>query len=372
MLRALHRIKLTESERISARSHIATFMQSYPAHANVQGTFTIQRSLFIRISPVIAGGLVIVLAIGGTASAAQASLPGDVLYPVKISMEKMQQSLTTSQTAKAELHIAFAEKRLREAEQLITNNSFTTSTKAIIKQNLSDQAGTVASAVTSLAKNNKLDDALSVASSFDAVVSAHDSILERLSAKEDADTSDVQDVVNQHNQDVTEVKDEILPQVIALSQPKANSAANTKRFDAVHKIYETRTSIEQNKKKIDSQSFNDASSQLQTAQDLVDAGNSSMSKGAPNDAYTKFQDAHRMAQQAQLLVEIPSILHLKDQLEGKYKKNGKGSQGKQQTTDSEYSTSSVQKETPTVNILQQRGNVRARNPQSKPSQKLGN
>ena len=52
------------------------------------------------------------------AMASQASLPGDVLYPVKRAIENAQTNLQPDDAAKAQTLIAHAERRLQEAEQL--------------------------------------------------------------------------------------------------------------------------------------------------------------------------------------------------------------------------------------------------------------
>ena len=65
--------------------------------------------------------LMITMVLGGgyaSVSASQGSLPGDVLYPVKLTSEKMQLTFTSDQKEIAQLHIDFAEKRLDEFSQI--------------------------------------------------------------------------------------------------------------------------------------------------------------------------------------------------------------------------------------------------------------
>jgi hypothetical protein len=56
---------------------------------------------------------------GMTALAAQSALPGDVLYPIKTSMEQVQLTLSTSPSGRAHLQLEFAERRLLEIAGLI-------------------------------------------------------------------------------------------------------------------------------------------------------------------------------------------------------------------------------------------------------------
>lgn len=65
--------------------------------------------------------LIIIGLLGGGAGAtyaSQASLPGDVLYPVKLVTERAQVALTVDDTKEAALHLKFSSERLEEVEEL--------------------------------------------------------------------------------------------------------------------------------------------------------------------------------------------------------------------------------------------------------------
>ena len=71
-----------------------------------------------RWAVAIAVILVLFLAGGGTVVASSNSLPGDLLYPVKIATEEVQAFFTFGDEARANLHIKFAERRVKEIELL--------------------------------------------------------------------------------------------------------------------------------------------------------------------------------------------------------------------------------------------------------------
>ncbi len=62
--------------------------------------------------------LALVMMGGGTVAASTNSLPGDVLYPVKTTTERVQAFFTFGKEAKANLHMRFAERRIVEIEAL--------------------------------------------------------------------------------------------------------------------------------------------------------------------------------------------------------------------------------------------------------------
>jgi len=63
--------------------------------------------------------LVVLASVAGTTYAAQGSLPGDTLYPVKLGMEQIRRVLTIDDRAGTELELKFAAIRLGEIEALV-------------------------------------------------------------------------------------------------------------------------------------------------------------------------------------------------------------------------------------------------------------
>jgi ABC-type transport system involved in cytochrome c biogenesis ATPase subunit len=77
-----------------------------------------RRRRFSMIGIIIAVVLAVSAAGGGTAYAAQASLPGDALYPVKLGTEQVRMVLPGDDVAKAERALSFAAKRVEEMTTL--------------------------------------------------------------------------------------------------------------------------------------------------------------------------------------------------------------------------------------------------------------
>jgi hypothetical protein len=66
---------------------------------------------------------IMVLSFGSlTVNASKSSLPGNILYPVKITSEKVKVSLTVSEDKKAKMHADNAEKRLQEINIIINSD----------------------------------------------------------------------------------------------------------------------------------------------------------------------------------------------------------------------------------------------------------
>jgi len=84
-----------------------------------RGAVPLRRSWVPRLAGILAVGAIALSGIGGTAYAAQASLPDDLLYPVKILTEEIQLGLETDPEDRLDLHTSFAARRLDEIQAQI-------------------------------------------------------------------------------------------------------------------------------------------------------------------------------------------------------------------------------------------------------------
>src|SRR3989344_24234 len=115
----LHNIR-NEAEKIRLRSAEKSAMR-----ASIFGTPTpvvLHRSSYVFLSPRYLVPLFVVLVVfigGGTPAAARGALRGDLLYPVKVSInEKVEVALAPTPAAKAEVQVRLAERRVDEAREL--------------------------------------------------------------------------------------------------------------------------------------------------------------------------------------------------------------------------------------------------------------
>lgn len=102
---------------------IASRPRKAPSPVNISWPFTPEiKTRRARLSPITLVSLIVVLILAvtsGVVSAANNSLPGDGLYPVKKSIESAQLAFNQSESSDAELHLSFASRRLSEATQLL-------------------------------------------------------------------------------------------------------------------------------------------------------------------------------------------------------------------------------------------------------------
>lgn len=112
-------------------------------------SFPIPKTAFAGILAVLMLWLV-----NSTAIAAQHSLPGQTLYPVKRTVEKIQLTLTLNDIKKTEIRIKHAETRLDEAKTIVDTSSSTD--ERIIEQTLNDLKSATAQVAGESSDNTNL------------------------------------------------------------------------------------------------------------------------------------------------------------------------------------------------------------------------
>lgn len=135
-----YRLKLTPQEKAAMKARIFGVASPVPA-AQPSSYFTFYfQFLHTRV---LVPALAVALVFGGvsTAAAAQDALPGDVLYPVKISInEAVEVALATTPVARAEVSAKLAERRVEEAETLAAQGKLTPATGEELAANFEEHA----------------------------------------------------------------------------------------------------------------------------------------------------------------------------------------------------------------------------------------
>ncbi len=123
---------------------------------------------------------VIVLVVGGSTItyASNNTLPGDLLYTVKVNFaEPLERSLKFSQEAKMETKTKHIERRLTEAQLLIKKDIHTTDQHEELRQRIERQIKEINSNIDTLETNGQANAILEVTSRLDSVLKAHKNIL---------------------------------------------------------------------------------------------------------------------------------------------------------------------------------------------------
>jgi hypothetical protein len=122
----------------------------------------------------------VLLLVGGTgaAYAAEGSVPGNTLYPVKVSViEPLQGALITSAKGQATWHANLASRRLEEATKLAVADKLDPSTQEYLQAKFNTEVTKSSEDADTLVATGNTDAALDVRSDLEARITAHAQIL---------------------------------------------------------------------------------------------------------------------------------------------------------------------------------------------------
>ncbi len=133
--------------------------------------------------------VLLVVLLGGTAYAAQGTVPGDALYAIKTKVnEPIAGALAFSTEDKIKFHAEIAQVRLEEAEVLASQNRLDTAAAQTIESSI--EAHLSQRAVLALALEEEKPDASSAsATRFNSSIAAHSDVLAQLGAESSSSTT---------------------------------------------------------------------------------------------------------------------------------------------------------------------------------------
>ena len=113
-IRKLKNVPVNGEFLLSLRSQLEERMALNPAGENVP------MFLHFRLAPaLVAGFAILIFSGGGIALASQNSLPGSVLYPIKILTEDVREAMVFRPESKAKLRVEYAQKRIDELQKVL-------------------------------------------------------------------------------------------------------------------------------------------------------------------------------------------------------------------------------------------------------------
>ena len=178
--------RLSDSERADMLRGFLRYANAHPAREPRAA----RSPYFFRLlhSPA-AYSLLIFLMLGGTAYAAEGSLPRDFLYPVKTGVIEpiAVQLAPLAGVEQDDAHIALVERRLDEAETLLDRKKLDGASVAVLSEKITESSSKVRKIASDAAKEGNISDALDASSDLETLLEGHKEVLS--SAADDAAAS---------------------------------------------------------------------------------------------------------------------------------------------------------------------------------------
>lgn len=175
---------LDEKKKSAIRQELLTLMKNNPLPLRQSwfATFVATNAMMLKNSRVALASIMVCVFLGGAIVVkADASLPGEWLYPIKTGVnEKVMEAMAFSAKDKMNVSIRLMDRRLQEAEILVVENTSKVAAEPDMASTFNLQAAKVLKGIERLKQEKKYDDAIQFGAKLETSLKAHDKVLEKL------------------------------------------------------------------------------------------------------------------------------------------------------------------------------------------------
>lgn len=184
-------ISLTPEEKRQGAIDFHNLMKENPnGETSILSPYVISAFRFVKQRQVVMVALVLFLILGGaggTVLAAKSSLPGDLLYTIKINVnEKLEMALAVDTESQARVAVKHAIERIEEVEKLAMEDKIDESNQESIKESLALQSKKASENILKLKVEGNIDAAIGISSDFENSLSNHKKNLEDIAQSKKA------------------------------------------------------------------------------------------------------------------------------------------------------------------------------------------
>ncbi|MBI4433994.1 hypothetical protein HY632_04415 [Candidatus Uhrbacteria bacterium] len=315
----LRSTRLTTHERETLRAELFRQMHAHPAVSGVvipvrppgvAAWFAmVHRWLPHPAMGAAVAGLCVLLAGGGVAAAAERTLPGEFLYPVKIHVnEEVRAAFTIRPRARAQWDARRAERRLEEMETLLAAGRLDGGTRDVLADRFVRHARSATDAMRTIVAGDPSDAAADLRVDFDGTLRAHDMVLARW---EQRDAERLRGVRGHVRAVLADTQEETLP-VPGGEAPAPPAALVERRLHrAEEAIARATQALAKMRAEVQPAAVADAQAALAQANQLFRAAQQAVAAQDGATAVLRADAALRSARSVPALLRVDGTLHLR-------------------------------------------------------------
>lgn len=316
IIEATKSVKLTHEEKASLFQAVSRFVEEHPLTQEVKVPRVPTYKQFHFLAFIAEGRysvpamvLVFVLIFSGSTSlAAAGALPGDVLYPIKVSVnENVETLLAVGPEAKAEVETKHALARLSEAEQLLSSGTLTQETSDEIQARFDSEVEKIDKNIQNLNKKKKFEAVAKINEDFERGLESHYAAVSN--SKEEAvmqDSATLSFAVQSTEVPVMQINAKKIPEISAVGESAEDDSFTRGKISAEQALFRAQEKVKEARSYIDSNSTASTSpdikkesyDKLTRAEKSILSGQEKMMVGEYGNARALFQEASRVAQEA--------------------------------------------------------------------------
>ncbi len=290
------------------RTRVLAYAKLHPLRAK---RFKLFPSWLHMAPAILMLAVMILVSAGGVTLASEGSIPGDLLYPWKISVvESLQSAFVSGTQERAEFEIARTSKRLQEVTELAVRKVQDTQITSAAHIRLEAQIKTASDQITKVAAEDQ-EKGLETAVELNATLQAHKEVLAQLQPKVDSETlTTVQGAISAIEKNSSDVTSKIQNLKEQSKQETHESPAQTAiaaaKLEAVKKKLDTAWDVAS---KLDESSKLrvEAEQKLTLAQDAVTAGDQDLEEKAYGDLMLDIQSANQLISETLALLDATDM-----------------------------------------------------------------
>ncbi|MEX2054152.1 MAG: DUF5667 domain-containing protein [Candidatus Colwellbacteria bacterium] len=303
-----HQIRLDSEEKAGIKHILNTHMDN-PVSGATEIRLQSQRSqriTLIKIMPIL---LALMLTFtGGTALAANGSLPGDLLYPVKVNFnEKVRGVLAFSSEAQANFQSEMAARRLGELQQLAASSDeeFEATIEESVLARFEIHSENALNQIERLKAEGSLEAAANASSRLEASLEAHEDLIERLSDNSESLRARLLGILERVHTRV-ETAAEVRADAVARVGENANAglkiAAENSAKRAEQAIDASKRLLDTYEDRLGDRVQAQIEVEIEAAQEAYVSGKTAIEAGDYAEAFRYFQASIRASQQAKVMM----------------------------------------------------------------------
>ncbi len=322
---------LTQEEKSSMRHLLSRHAQLNPIQPRGinRNTFSISRigegMKNLSLAQSVSFALLFFTLIGAsTTYAAKDSLPGMALYRIKRSViEPVRVALAASPLERAKIHIALAESRLSEVEQLAVKGALTPEIRDDAERNFKKHTQNAKVNVAKIGEKEDTTSATEIGLNFEATLKAHGRVLAKLG--EESQPADLKEALTAISAQVANEGEAIAGARMtdelqlyssdsddrpAIQEPISKTKLSTEKamYAAEKKEKEAQQFITEIKGSLTDSTYADVLARMNLARSAMAQGKLKLSSGMFAEAFVDFQKSIRIAEEARVSAGIWSRL----------------------------------------------------------------
>ena len=309
-------IHLKPEERIFIKNNIESVIKSFPSR-DMDDVDLYRTSIFsgffgIKLNAASLAVLLVIfiLAGGSVTMAAEKSLPGDLLYPIKIHINESAKSLTAvSPEAKGKFEIEKLEQRLKEAEILSNRGELDPKSRAILEKRLDVEINNAKSRISNLEADSKIEAATDISSRLEISLQAHEKVLTFISG-ESAKNEEIKPLIERVRGQAKEASERRAESEKKISS-RAKEVAASQLKEASARLEELKNTFVKIEPNLDDLNKDNIKNRIESSSKSINQGQTDLNSGNFSGALKNFQKAQKITSEAKVFIFARENLNLK-------------------------------------------------------------